>query len=165
MNQFGEGPGVPAYNGRTLRQGTATVALGAGPHSSWVPSSSPSSPWPGTRGASWCWGRVRLLRRGPYDPATDTEFAGSLTGTGQVLYANLGTWTLSGVSTFDGSVYVNAGALRAGAAGALSPNAQVFLFDTTLDLNDFDQTVRGVADERAPGPSRAPRRCASVRHG
>ncbi len=152
MNQFGEDPSVPAYNGRTVRQGTATVALGAGATLELGNQLVAVKSLAGDAGSVVVLGGVSDFYVGsPYDPATDTEFAGALTGTGQVLYANLGTWALSGASTFDGSVYVNAGALRAGAAGALSPNAQVFLFDTTLDLNDFDQTVRSVADERAPG--------------
>ncbi|HEY1189332.1 MAG TPA: FG-GAP-like repeat-containing protein, partial [Gemmata sp.] len=152
------GPSGETYNGRPVRHATATVSLGAGARLELGGGLHAVKSLAGLAGSTVALdnagGTSTQLNVGyPFEPGVDVAYAGAITGGGQVNYSNLGIWTLSGPSTFDGAIYVDAGTLRAGAAGALSPNAQVFLFDTTLDLNDFDQTVRGVSDSFTPnGP-------------
>ncbi|QEG32100.1 Extracellular serine protease precursor [Gemmata obscuriglobus] len=149
--QFDEGPGVPPYNGRLVRQGTAAVTLGAGATLDMTNELVVLKSLAGDIGSTVILAStVPLFVGNTGDPAEDVTFAGAFVGAGSVNYANLGTWTLSGPNTFEGAIYVDAGTLRAGAAGTLSPRGQVFLFETTLDLNGFDQTVRGVGDAAPP---------------
>ncbi|QJX00047.1 beta strand repeat-containing protein [Frigoriglobus tundricola] len=149
------GPSGQKYNGQAVREGTATVSLGAGaslefPEGGFQSIKSLS----GRAGSQVVLGNNSGIYVGfPLDPAEDVEFDGSFTGAGSVYYANLGTWTLGGSNTFDGTVSVIAGTLRAGATDALSARSQIFLYDTTLDLNNFDQTVGGVSNMEVAGTS------------
>lgn len=54
-------------------------------------------------------------------------------------------WTLTGSSTFNGTTLVSAGTLQAGATGAFSTaSALTVISGATLDLNDFDHSLRAL---------------------
>jgi outer membrane autotransporter protein len=79
--------------------------------------------------------------------ANSTTFAGVISGGGGFTKAGTGTLTLSGANTYSGTTQINAGALRASAANAFSPNSVVSIASgATLDLGTtFDQTIGGLS--------------------
>ncbi|MDR6872155.1 autotransporter-associated beta strand protein [Bosea sp. BE125] len=69
-------------------------------------------------------------------------------GTGQTSLTKAGgdVLTLSGLNTYTGTTLVDAGTLRAGAAGSFAPNsAFTVATGATLDLNGFSQTIGSLA--------------------
>ncbi len=76
----------------------------------------------------------------------NAAFAGAITGAGTLTKAGAGTLTLSGMSTYTGATAVNTGTLRAGAVNAFSAaSAFTVAAGTTLDLNNFNQTIGSLA--------------------
>ncbi len=73
-----------------------------------------------------------------FDQATSGNYAGAISGTGTLTKDGAGTVTLSGVNSYGGGTTVNAGTLRAGAAGAFMTGTSYTLNDGTLDLNGFN---------------------------
>jgi outer membrane autotransporter protein len=66
---------------------------------------------------------------------------------GKLTKYSSGTLILSGANTYTGATSVTEGTLQAGAANSFSPNSAVLLsFNTTLDLNNFDQSIGSLAD-------------------
>ncbi|GAB5559415.1 MAG: hypothetical protein SynsKO_10620 [Synoicihabitans sp.] len=57
-----------------------------------------------------------------FNRSNNLTFAGNISGTGELIQNGSGVLTLSGTNTYSGDTDVNAGILRIGAAGALSPN-------------------------------------------
>ena len=55
-----------------------------------------------------------------FGTALFTTFAGQLTGSGQLIKQNSGTWTLTGVGSFSGALNINAGTLNL-AGGGIGP--------------------------------------------
>lgn len=78
---------------------------------------------------------------------TSTTLSGHISGAGGGLTkAGAGTFTLSGTTSYTGATNVNAGMLRAGAAGVFaSSSAFTVAGGATLDLNNFDQSVGSLA--------------------
>jgi autotransporter-associated beta strand protein len=73
-----------------------------------------------------------------------TTFAGNLSGSlsGGLNKAGAGTWTLTGSNTQSGPLDIQAGAVLAGAAAALSPTAPITVSaGATLDLNGYGYAV------------------------
>jgi autotransporter-associated beta strand protein len=80
--------------------------------------------------------------------ATDTSYAGAVTGTGSLTKTGTGTGTLtlSGVNTYTGATTVNGGALQAGAANTFAPSSAFAVAGgATLDLNNFNQIIGSLA--------------------
>ncbi|WP_411886815.1 autotransporter-associated beta strand repeat-containing protein, partial [Polaromonas sp. YR568] len=73
-----------------------------------------------------------------FDQATSGNYAGAISGTGTLTKDGTGTVTLSGVNSYGGGTTVNAGTLRAGAAGAFMTGTSYTVNDGTLDLNGFN---------------------------
>ena len=76
--------------------------------------------------------------------ATNTTFAGAVTGTGAVIKQGPGTLTLSGVNTYTGGTSINAGTLALSGGGALSANGAVTIAAASaLDISgsSADQTI------------------------
>ncbi|WP_269473967.1 autotransporter-associated beta strand repeat-containing protein [Variovorax sp. RA8] len=74
------------------------------------------------------------------------EFNKVISGTGSVERSGPGIVALSGTNTYSGTTDIYNGTLQAGAANAFSPNSAVTLgYNSTLDLNNFSQTIRSLA--------------------
>ncbi|RZJ25812.1 MAG: autotransporter domain-containing protein [Haliea sp.] len=73
-----------------------------------------------------------------FDQATSGSYAGAISGTGTLTKDGTGTVTLSGVNSYGGGTTVNAGTLRAGAAGAFMTGTSYTVNNGTLDLNGFN---------------------------
>lgn len=70
--------------------------------------------------------------------ATDSNFAGSISGAGMFVKQGAGTTTLSGSNSYTGGTLVAAGTLQMGAASAVVQNtAYEVLSGATLDLNGY----------------------------
>ena len=80
-----------------------------------------------------------------------------LGGAGGITKIGSGSWTLSGANTYSGSTTVNAGILRAGAAGGgrafgnLSARQPRQRGGAALDLDNFNQTIGSLAGGGAAG--------------
>ena len=84
--------------------------------------------------------------------AGDTTVTGIINGNGWVNKDGTGTLVLSGENTYTGLTIVKSGALQAGAANALSPNSYLSVWQSgLLDLNNFDQTVKGLGSHALLG--------------
>ena len=79
------------------------------------------------------------------DQATNTGYAGAITGTGSLTKSGVGALTLSGTNTYDGGTTVSGGILRAGVAGALVGNTAYIVNNGTLDLNNFSLTMSSLS--------------------
>ena len=90
-------------------------------------------------------GVERAAARVAIDQATDTSYAGALTGTGSLTKAGNGTLTLAGANTYTGATTVEAGTLRAGVAGAFVGNTAYAVNGGTLDLNGFNLTMSSLS--------------------
>jgi T5SS/PEP-CTERM-associated repeat protein/autotransporter-associated beta strand protein len=74
--------------------------------------------------------------------ADNYQFAAQITDTGAVTHTAGDTTLTSGSNDYSGPTRVEGGTLRAGAAGALSPNSAVtVLGDATLDMGGHPQTI------------------------
>jgi autotransporter-associated beta strand protein len=85
-----------------------------------------------------------------FNEATGVSFAAPISSGVAVEQDGPGTVTLTGTNTYTGLTYINAGALAAGGAGALSADSSVLIaFGATLDISaGGNQTVKGLV-----GPS------------
>jgi outer membrane autotransporter protein len=82
-----------------------------------------------------------------FNRADTLTFSGVVSGTGGVRQDGSGVTVLSGANTYAGPTAVNAGVLRAGAAGAFSAASAVTVASgATLDLAGLDQAVGGLAN-------------------
>jgi len=80
------------------------------------------------------------------DQASDSTYAGAITGQGGFIKDGAGTLTLSGTSTYSGPTTLRAGVLKAGAANALSANSTVTVESAaTLDLGGTDQGIASLS--------------------
>jgi fibronectin-binding autotransporter adhesin len=74
-------------------------------------------------------------------------YDGVISGTGTVRQDGTGTTVLTGANTYNGPTQVNAGTLRAGAAGAFSAASTFSVANgAQLDLAGLDQTVAGLSN-------------------
>ncbi|WP_284311294.1 autotransporter outer membrane beta-barrel domain-containing protein [Labrys miyagiensis] len=74
-------------------------------------------------------------------------YSGVISGTGTVRQDGTGTTVLTGANTYNGPTQVNAGTLRAGAAGAFSAASTFSVAQgAQLDLAGIDQTVAGLTN-------------------
>lgn len=71
----------------------------------------------------------------------NTSITGAISGTGGLTKTGAGILTLGAVNNYSGATTVSAGTLRAGVAGAFVDAAYSLGTGTTLDLNNFDQTI------------------------
>ena len=88
--------------------------------------------------------------------AGDGSLANAVTGAASLVKSGAGAWTLGAANTYSVATSVNAGTLRAGVAGAFSPNSVFTLTNTanaTLDLNDTAQTLVALEGAGATGGS------------
>ena len=78
---------------------------------------------------------------------TSTTYAGVISGTTATTLVKFGTGTLTltGNNTMAGTVYFYYGTLRAGAADILANARLSGIAGAVFDLNNFDQTVRGLS--------------------
>ena len=77
----------------------------------------------------------------------DMGWSGPVSGAGSLVKSGAGTLTLSGANVYTGATSVNAGTLRAGAAGALSSaSAFTVASGATLDLAGQSQTIASMAN-------------------
>jgi outer membrane autotransporter protein len=96
---------------------------------------------------------LRPISFGPAGGGFDIASAGhvftltqSFSGTGSFSKAGEGTLLLAGAHSYSGATNVSGGVLRAGVAGAFSPNsAFVVAAGATLALNGFDQSLGSLA--------------------
>jgi len=79
--------------------------------------------------------------------STTTTFAGVASGIGGSLTkAGNGTLTLSGVNTYDGDTYVNAGTVKLSGSGAIAAGSGVVVSSgATFDFNSLSRTVDGIS--------------------
>lgn len=119
--------GANAYAGGTTIAPGARLRIGAG----------------GTSGGIL--GAVRNDGTLVFDRAGTLGFDGAITGRGSVEQNGPGTTVLNGQASYAGETRVNAGTLRAGAAGVFSA-ASVHIVGAggVLDLDDRDQTIGGL---------------------
>ncbi|MBM0105007.1 autotransporter-associated beta strand repeat-containing protein [Steroidobacter sp. S1-65] len=68
--------------------------------------------------------------------------SGVISGAGGIASAGNGVWELTGANTYSGATTVNSGTLRAGTAGAFGASTSYVVNGGTLDLNNFDVTMR-----------------------
>jgi outer membrane autotransporter protein len=70
-----------------------------------------------------------------FGAATNTTFAGAITGTGGIVKQNSGTFTLAGTNTYTGGTTINAGTLALGPGGSLASSGAVTLSaGSTFDI-------------------------------
>lgn len=82
------------------------------------------------------------------------DFAGILTGPGNLTKTGPGTLLLRGVNPYTGVTTIQGGVLRLGVADAIAASAGVVLGNTPgtyLDLNDHNQTLNGLSGGGAAG--------------
>lgn len=78
--------------------------------------------------------------------SSSTTFSGVISGQGGLTKKGTGTLTVSGANSYSGWTSVARGTLRAGAAGAFSPNSvHAVSSGATLSLNNFNQTIGGLS--------------------
>ncbi|MBS0626073.1 MAG: autotransporter-associated beta strand repeat-containing protein [Verrucomicrobia bacterium] len=79
--------------------------------------------------------------------ASNLTFAGAISGTGGLTKQGSGTQLFTNMNkTYGGTTAITGGTLQAGNASAFSSSSMVNLSGgTTLDLNNFDQTIGGLA--------------------
>lgn len=70
---------------------------------------------------------------------------GVISGAGSIVSNGSGTWVLEGANTYDGSVTVQSGTLRAGNANAFGLTREVTINGGTLDLNGYDWEIQSLA--------------------
>ena len=75
---------------------------------------------------------------------SSTTFSGAISGNGGLNKTGTGIFTLSGANNYLGGTSVNFGTLRAGAVNTF-PSASAFNVATTLDLNNFNQSIGSLA--------------------
>ena len=71
----------------------------------------------------------------------NTNYAGSINGTGGLTKQGAGTLQLDGVNSYSGGTVVQAGTLRQGVAGGLVGDSVYTLDGGTLDLNNFNLSM------------------------
>ncbi len=80
-----------------------------------------------------------------FNRADTLDFGGAVSGTGSVEQNGPGSTVMRGASTYSGATRVNAGTLRAGAAGVFSPaSSYTVASGATLDAAGLNQTVGGL---------------------
>ena len=78
--------------------------------------------------------------------------AGAISGTNSLIKTGVNTLTLSGTNTYTGNTTVSAGTLKAGSTIGLSiSSAFSVIAGTTLDLNGYNNTIKGFASDTATG--------------
>jgi fibronectin-binding autotransporter adhesin len=86
--------------------------------------------------------------------ATNTSYAGEISGTGGLTKQNSGILTLSGSNTYTGATTITGGTLQCGSTGALPIASTVILADAAgavLDLNNFSNTIGNLSGGGATG--------------
>ena len=92
--------------------------------------------------------------------SADTEFSGSLSGSGKVTFQNGSGWiemASTADESFTGDVQVNyansdsQGRVRLGADNALGTANRAFIYGT-IDMNGYDQSFAGLSDDADKGP-------------
>ena len=76
---------------------------------------------------------------------TTLTAGGIVAGAGTLTKNGPGTLLLSGINTFTGGGFVNSGVLQAGSTQAFGTGGWTIASGSTLDLNDFDNTVAAIA--------------------
>jgi len=72
----------------------------------------------------------------------DSAFTGAISGSGGLVKAGAGVFTLSGANSYSGLTQVAGGTLRLGSLGALADDSTLQVLNgATLDLNGFDEIV------------------------
>jgi fibronectin-binding autotransporter adhesin len=75
---------------------------------------------------------------------TTLTVGGTVTGAGALNKTGAGTLILSGTNNFSGGVSLTAGTLRAGSSQAFGTGGATVASGATLDLNNFNATLRGL---------------------
>ena len=79
------------------------------------------------------------------DQTGNTNYAGSINGTGGLTKLGAGLLQLDGVNSYSGGTLLQAGILRQGVAGGLVGNSVYTLDGGTLDLNNFDLSMASLS--------------------
>jgi fibronectin-binding autotransporter adhesin len=144
--------GATAVNAGTLRAGVITSAFGSGSNVTMADVATAildlnnfnntigSLAGGGSTGGNVTLGSATLTTGN----ASNTTYAGVISGTGAVTKAGAGTWTVSGSNTYSGLTTINAGTFRLGAAGDATNTplgttgaATTVASGAALDLNGF----------------------------
>ena len=79
--------------------------------------------------------------------AADSEFSGTIGGTGSLVKAGEGDLTLSGANSYSGGTTVRGGTLTAGHTGALGSGAMTVEEAGSVSLGSFSQTLASLAGD------------------
>lgn len=76
----------------------------------------------------------------------DRAWSGTISGTGGINQNNLGTWTVSGTSSYTGVTTLTLGTIKAAAVNSLAPGSLITIVPGagTLDLNNLSQSIGGL---------------------
>ena len=85
---------------------------------------------------------------------SSTTYSGVMSGTGGLIKAGAGIFTLSGANTYTGATAINAGTLQVAGGAAIADTSAVTLANVagaTLDLNGTSETIGSLAGGGAAG--------------